>query len=183
MKKVAAKLLTVLRRRREYVRFWEWPDARTKERAIAEELTASLGGRGGPSLFGLRYPAQSPPDIVARDADGRDVGIEVAQLAPRETAWQHGYGQPVFRRWTAREVISTVEERIREADRKKVHGGPYAELLLLILTNEPKICYDDYAEALSEHLFAETRQLTRVYVLFSYDHADRGYRCVELKTR
>jgi hypothetical protein len=94
----------------------------------------------------------------------------------------HEGGQSVYRDWTIEEVIIEIEKRIKENDDKEYHGGPYAGLLLFIQTDEPGICFNDYAERLQSHLFAGTQQLSAVYLLFSYDRTATGFRCALLKT-
>ena len=103
-------------------------------------------------------------------------------MVGEEAERQHKGGQSAYRDWTSEEVINEIEKRIKENDDKKYHGGPYAVLLLLIHPDQPRICFDDYAERLESHLFASPQQLSAVYLLFSYDRAVTGYRCMLLKT-
>jgi hypothetical protein len=181
VEKAVGKLMAILKRQRKSVSFWERPDSKMKKLAIIEEFTASLGGCGGPSLYFPRL-AEVSPDVIAQDAKGRLVGIEVTQLASEEAVRHYEGGQSVLRDWTIEEVISEIEKRIKENDDKKCHGGPYADLLLLIQTDEPTICFNDYAGHLQSHLFAGARQLSAVYFLFSYHRTVTGFRCALLKT-
>ena len=182
MEKAASKLVRILKRQRKSVSFFEWPGSEMKELAILEEFTASLAACGGPSLVAPRHAVKAPPEIIAQDQEGHSVGIEVTHLADQEVAREHEAEQALYRDWTAEEVINEIEKRIRETDRKPYHGGPYADLLLLIDTDEPKICYNDYAESLGSHVFTALQHFTKVYLLFSYDRTGAEYRCMLLKT-
>jgi hypothetical protein len=181
VEKAASKLMRILKRQRRYVSFWEWPDSKMKELAIIEEFVASLTGCGGPSLYAPRFAEEVPPDIIANDAQGRLSGIEITHLAEEAPRQDEGI-EPAFRGWTTEEVIDRIEKRIKEKDGGTYHGGPYADLLLLIHTDEPMICYEDYSERLEYHVFTSLQQLNKVYLLFSYDRAKTGYRCLLLNT-
>ncbi len=178
MEKAAAKLMRILKQQRKYVGFWEWPDSKMKELAIIEEFLASLAGCGGPSLYSPQFAEKVPPDIVANDAQGRMVGLEVTHLS-EEALKRDEEGKAFLRDWTVEEIIEEIEKRIEERDSKTYHGGPYVDLLLLIHTDEPTICYEDYSARLESHVFT-LQQLTKVYLLFSYDRAKTGYRCLRL---
>ena len=87
----------------------------------------------------------------------------------------------VYGDWTRGEVFAAIEERLTDKDRKHFHGGPYNEIQLIIHVDELLIPPSDYVPILSKTSFVECQQITRAFLLFSYDPEIRTYPLVELQ--
>lgn len=126
-----------------------------------------------------------PPDFVAQDKIGDLTAIELTELVSNEAIHRNirvsKLDEHVYRDWSNEEVIAGIEERLADKDRKQFHGGPYKEIHLVIHVDEPVISPSEYVPILSKTSFAARQQISRGFVLFSYDPQVRGYPLVELR--
>jgi hypothetical protein len=115
------------------------------------------------------------PDCIVSDEDGEMIAVEVTELVCEEAIRENQRGNRVYRDWQPTEVVSKLEERLKEKDRKEYHCGPYGKIVVLIYTNEPVICYYDYQTLLAPKQFTDLRQIAEAYLLLSYDPSVRRY--------
>lgn len=157
-------------KQRPYANFFWWHDRSPGGRSIAEcgaakDLFTALGEAG---LGAYRQPRPSGevwPDCIADRADGQIVAIEVTELVDSEVL--EGRASP--RPWTATRLVDAIQNRVTEKDKRAFHGGRYAEVLLLIHTDEDYLQPVETIELIKNTSFRLTHgNLDRAFLLFSY---------------
>ena len=82
---IADELDAIIRVRRKYAAFWEYPDRKVKEWDVVCELLRSMHANGD-----WRYTEKVQsvhdvwPDCVIRDSAGVQVGVEVTEFVDQE---------------------------------------------------------------------------------------------------
>jgi hypothetical protein len=98
-------------------------------------------------------------------------------LVDQETVADGQRGKdPISIEWDRRELVGRLTGIVRRKDTAASSpGGAYAEYLLVVHTDEPEL----HIEALESHLdgfeLPATQQITRVYMLVSFDPRTRSY--------
>jgi hypothetical protein len=157
-------------KQRPWANFFWWHDRSEEGKALAEcsaarDLFASLqqAGRGfysDPNPSGDQWP-----DCVAHRSDDAIVAVEVTELVDYRTLHARTPPQP----WATEKLRETIQNRISEKDGKSFHGGKYAEVILLIHTDEFYLHPTQTIALLRDQAFALPHgNLTRVFILFSY---------------
>ena len=185
---MSAERLEKIRRslQRGYATHFEGPKDTPEERFIVEkfivqEFLHSMKSRGEEKYFDPIRPPSSgdPPDCVVSDRGGNPVAVEVTEFVSRkaiERNWriksdpQKTWQDSIYRRWEPNEVIEEIKRITQKKDGKTFKGGPYAEKILLIFTDEDALISGrfEYAKLLSEQSFGPVKQIDEVYFLFSY---------------
>jgi len=151
-----------------YASFFEWSDKQRKELGIVEELIATLHRSFGLTYHSPRNHQPNPPDCVCLDAEGRLVAIEVTELVSQKAIELVAKGKDVVRNWRPGDLAVATAERLESKDGKKYHGGPYAEIIVALHTDEPLISYE-YAKAELAHAsFGPFNKITSAFLLLSY---------------
>jgi len=167
-----------MKKARKYASFFEWHDKPTKEFGIVEELLQSLSVDG----FTLRDPRiyeQDPPDCVCVDGTEQLVAVEVVELISQEAIERNEKGEEVYFWWKPSDICIEVGKLLARKDAKSFNGGPYAEVAVLIHTDEPALTADAAREALEGVDFGPFNQLTRAFLMFSY-MPGKGYEVLPL---
>ena len=174
------ELIDIIKRQRKHASFFEWPQKDTKELGILKCLIESLKKAGCSSYSDPQSTLKDPPDCVARDNSGKLVGIEISEFVDLKTVRdaQHNKAYPKY--WDKQEVIDRTQSIILKKDRKKIHGGPYSRIILVIFTDETFLDPDDVIPYLKQHEFEKTNQVDDIYFLFSYDPRYNTYPYVKL---
>lgn len=172
-------LIERLKRLRQYGSFFEWPDKSVKELGVVQQFIESVSARGWWMLSDPRPHTPDPPDCVALDAMGNAVALEVVELVSRKAIELTARGERVTCWWSAAGIREAVENLLRSKDCKRYSGGPYADIALVIHTDEPVLMPDDVRDALRGVSFGPFENLTKAYILFSYIPT-KGYEVVEV---
>lgn len=151
------------------------------EKSIVQDLLRSMESRGEAEYYGpiLPPPSGDPPDCIVFDRSGRPVAVEVTEFVsrkaieknlkikrdPRKTWQDH-----VYRDWRPNEVVTKINDIIRNKDGKIFKGGPYTKKILVIHTDEEIFSSRrfEYAEFLQKQSFGPVKQIDEVYFLFPY---------------
>ena len=72
-----------------------------------------------------------------------------------------------------------MDELLARKDRKTFNGGPYADIAVVIHTDEPTLTPDEARDALKHAAFGPFKQVTRAFLLFSY-MPGKGYEVLQL---
>jgi hypothetical protein len=166
---------------REYAPFFEWFDKGRKELGVVEDLVESLKASGVADWRKPRLQHPDPPDCVCVNAFGQFVAVEVVEAVSEEAAELTAKGHSVYRRWNAGEFGSHVARLLRKKDQKTYHGGPYAETVACIFTDEPMLTFDQAAAELIQASFGPFTQLTGAFLLFSYSPHTKSYPVIPIK--
>jgi len=181
MRQDIERLLEIAAKERPYASFFEWPDKDQKELGVVEELVTSLNARAGRHFRNLRPQRPDPPDCICEDADGKAIGVEVSEIVCGIAASRSARGEKVYRVWQPGELTDTIRTRLEEKDKKTFHGGPYASLIVCLFTDEPALTHEIALGELYPQSFGPFRQISEVYLLFSYDPGSKSYPLIPLR--
>lgn len=166
---------------RQYASFFEWYEKGPKELGVVESLVGALSRAHGVYLHSPAEHTPDPPDCVATNARGELVAIEVAEVVCETAARRNAQGKDVYRYWNPGELSEHVERVVLGKDRKVFHGGPYAEVIACLFTDEPALSVEFAAQELTGRVFGPVAQLTSAYLLFSYRPATKSYPAIRLE--
>ena len=173
---------------RPYATYWKWTrrGKAVEELAVARALVDAVGGP--PLEFReLRVQVPDPPDVVGERANGQVAAIELAELVDEKAiavslaALRKGKPEQVVHRyWDQPTLVAAVDQLLGEKDRKKLMGGPYAEYIVLLYTDEYFLRRDEVEQWVGQHVFGGISQATDAYLMLSYDPTIDGYPFVRL---
>jgi hypothetical protein len=166
---------------KEYAPFFEWFDKGQKELGVVEELFESLNATKRTHLHMPRLYRPDPPDCVCENALGERVAIEVSEVVCERAAELTAQGHAVYRRWNHGELATHIARLLCAKDAKTFNGGPYAEIVTCLFTDEPAISSEYASSQLKGPQFGAFKQLTSGFLLLSYDPATKSYPVVPLR--
>jgi hypothetical protein len=181
-----------MKSRRNYASFWQWGEKNIKEREIMRDFLKARDILGLPGYAEVEvckppvgvHPTPSP-DFIARSKTDYVTAVELTELVCQKAIQANILAsrreERVYRDWTQGEVCAAIEERLARKDSKKYPKESYDEVHVVIHVDEPLISPSEYVPFLSKILFAPCQQITRAFILFSYDPMSDGYPCVELQ--
>lgn len=165
---------------RQYASYFEWPEKQGKELGVAEEFVDSLNSENSLGLFELRLQCPDPPDLTCLDANGGRVAIEIAEIVCEDAVRRTAQGEEVLRVWRPGDLASSVSALLHRKDTKTFHGGPFAQTLVCLFTDEPMLTIQAAREELSASTFGPFKQITGAFLLFSYLPATQSYPVIKL---
>jgi len=166
---------------KEYAPFFEWFDKGHKELGVVEELIESLNATKRAHLRTPQLYRPDPPDCVCENASGGCVAIEVSEVVCERAAQLTAQGHEVYRHWNEGELATHVARLLSAKDGKVFNGGPYAEIIVCLFTDEPAISSEYASSQLQDAPFGGFKQLTSGFLLLSYDPATKSYPVVPLR--
>jgi hypothetical protein len=157
--------------------FFAWPDRQLSERGIAEIFSHAVSGEPGFPLSKIRSAPKDPPDCLAIDAQGRSIALEVTELVdPNANAIaKHDRASYVVARWDGEKFAAHVRARLAAKDEKRLTDGPYAEYIVVLHCDEPELDAETVELYASESRFGPLAQISRAFLMLSYDPSRRGY--------
>lgn len=186
-KELIAQIKEAISHSRGYADHFCWPlDRDLEEYGIVKIFTESLDDNG--QLFfdrnSLRERGRGndPPDCEATDLFGNNIGIEVTELVdPVAIEKLKKSGVYEWAEWDKPKIIRAIDERLKVKDRpSKIKGGPYANYIIIMHTDEPYL-NEIYVNSLLKNVIFEKRKLiNRAFLLLSYDPKVKKYPYVEL---
>ncbi len=166
---------------RTYAPFFEWFDKGRKELGVVEELLGSLNQTGRTYFHSPRLQKPDPPDCVCVNGSGAPVAVEVTEVVCQDAARLNAQGKNVMRLWNPGDLAGNVAHRLGEKDGKTYHGGPYAETVACLFTDEPMLTLEQATSELATHQFGPFKQLTSGFLVFSYDPRTKSYPMLALR--
>jgi hypothetical protein len=160
---------------KRYAAYFGDRDREQAELGVAEEVIRSLELGGLRQLTNLSSNRPDPPDCICVNEAGDRVAIEVSEVVCADAARLNAHGHDVYRDWQPGEFCDRISLQLATKDSKQFHGGPYAEIVACLFTDEPIMNSDRVAKELENALFGPFRQLTSAYLVLSYDPATKGY--------
>ena len=164
---------------RRYASFFEWYEKGPKELGVVESLAEALQQIHGVRLHALREYTPDPPDCVAINTKGETVAVEVAEIVCESAARLNAQAHRADRHWRPGELEAHVRRELKDKDDKHFHGGPYAEVIACLFTDEPALLEQARRE-LAGTIFGPIKQLSSAYLLFSYDPGTKSYPAIPL---
>ena len=129
--------------------FFEAQNKNRKELGVVEYLFDAMEKHG---KIVYQFPKNfepDPPDCIAQDLKGRDIGIEVRELTSQQAIEVTLKGDRVYRDWKPADVITQISSIIKVKDEKRFNGGPYYKKLLIIYTDEMVLSFNEYEPILN----------------------------------
>lgn len=166
---------------RTYAPFFDWYDKGRKELGVVEKLLESLTRQTDIVLHSPRLQKPDPPDCVCLNGINDQVAIEVAEVVCQDAARLNAQGNEVMRLWGSGDLSDHIAHRLEEKDKKKYHGGPYSEILACLFTDEPMLTIEQATSELNAHMFGPFKQLTRGYLVFSYEPRTQSYPVLSMR--
>jgi hypothetical protein len=166
-----------------YASFFEWHDRGRKELGIVEELIDALNRTAALQLHSPRAFSPDPPDCICLNSVGAPVAIEVAEVVCEDAARLNAQGSVVVRHWRPGDLTAHVARQLADKDGKRFHGGPYADVIVCLFTDEPLLTAAQARAELGGRSFGAFEQLTAAFLLFSYETASQSYPVIPLALR
>jgi len=155
---------------RRWSNFFWWHDRSDAGKGIAEcgatrDLFAALRESGGPEYSTPRRSGDQWPDCEAENSAGQTIAIEVTELVDSKSLSPGGQPQP----WSEERLIAAIQHRVDAKDARAFHGEKYAEVILLIHTDEFYLELPATIRVLEAVTFERPHgNLSSAYLLFSY---------------
>jgi hypothetical protein len=152
-----------IKKGRKYANFFEGGTKEQKERFVSQEWLNTYGNDNGYNEDTLSSVADEWPDCEIETASGDLCGIEVTELVDRECIQlneQSETEEQFYRRWSDKEVIEALTERLQSKN-TKTHGGKYKKLIVLIHTDEFEILFRDYHDGIEKNIFKCLENMVR----------------------
>jgi hypothetical protein len=172
--------LSLLEGRRKYAAFFELGGKWQKELTVGEELVRALNTEFGYRLEHLELHEPDPPDLACTE-DGQRIALEVTELVCARAVKANEMGNRVYREWRPGEVSAALAALLRRKDSIRLQGGPFAALWLCIFTDEFTLTAEGVAEELAAVRFGPFHQITKAFLLFSYQPGNPTYPVVPLQ--
>jgi len=167
--------------RDRYADFFEAPTKAEKEITVLRALAESMEAAGAIPFERIVWPDPNhAPDCIAT-LGAVSVGVEVTELVCAE-AIRHNVrvrrpclesfqpSEALYARWTPEQLVSAVDASLRGKDTKQI-VGTYDEFAVVLQTDELELSHTFCSRALSGAGFGPFDQLSRAYLLISYDPA------------
>jgi hypothetical protein len=160
---------------REYASFFEWSDRQGAEFGVAESFVASLAAQRNRRYRDLRAYSPDPPDCVCVNEQHELVAIEISEVVCSEAAGRTAKGENVVRVWRPGELREHIARQVATKDAKSFHGGPYAELIVCLFTDEPLLTVEAVRGELEGFSFDRQTQVNAAYLLLSHTPGHQTY--------
>lgn len=168
---------------RRYASFFHWPDRARAELGIVENLATSLAARNERTFSNLECYKPDPPDCIGRNEAGELIAVEVSEVVCVESVRLNQKGTDVYRDWKPGELREHIEHQLDAKDCKQYHGGPYAEIVVCLFTDEMLLTIDFVQRELAHAVFGPFNQITCAYLLISYAPSIASYPVHTLRIR
>ena len=184
---VTRRVAEAIKQQRPYASYWEWPAKPVKEAGVMRDFLEAWENASFPLYASVESVTPDPPDFVATTSTGAMVGIELTELVSEDTiranaqASRAGVSRRYYRDWQPDEVLTAIQARLDDKGSKTFHGGPYQELHVVIHVDEPTLRAGEYRSRLRAVTFTRPAQLSRAFLLFSYDPDEEGCSLIELR--
>ncbi len=177
---MADELRRIVERMRLYAPIREGGTKQQKELGALRDLLESMARGGDSPYLDPRVWQDDPPDCIAETTCGALVAFEVTEFVSQEAIALSEKARPgrkaapkndrmVYRGWDRAGFLERIAAILKEKDSKTFKGGPYAEMVVLIHTDEPLLLRHDCESWLSDRQFGPFQRLTSAYFLCPYE--------------
>ena len=170
---------------RPHAGYFSWETNRgVAEEGVLSEFERCLKQQNALFFSDARHRGANndPPDCEAEDNAGGRVAIEITELVDAASIKAARIGTHLD--WTNWKpiLVTEIEKIIQRKDKPSIlKGGPYAQYVLVIHTDEPWLIVEDARQLLADHTFPPTGLITRAYLLMSYDPIEQQLHCIPMK--
>ena len=186
------ELSALARRSRLYAPLREGGTKGQKELEVLRDLLEGMERDGSATYSQPRLSPFDPPDCIALNSLGELAAFEITEFVSqdaieinekaRSESGAPRIDQRVMAKWSRESLVGQVTALLQAKDEKKYLGGPFAEHVVVIHTDEPLLIRADVEQWLSEASFGPYQQLSGAYFLYSYE-PNRGYPFQSLRLR
>lgn len=169
---------------RSHAGYFAWEANSSIEEAGAVQcFSESLEHKEQSFFHSIKSREIDPPDCEAVNAQGETIAIEVTELVDGNSIANARQNKPIpWEPWSIEKLDQTISDRIKRKDNpKEVNGGPYAEYILLIYSDEPAVLDFDLIEHIKNKCYGPTNLITRAFFLTSYSPWEKCCPYLELK--
>lgn len=168
---IAERIAEALRKQRGYADFYSWPDRDLAEFGVTRSFVESASGEPGAPFSAVqsRGRGADPPDCEAIDAANRRIGIEVTELVDSSAIKIARQQKSYVAQWDQTKTLRMLTDALRKKDSVTLKDPPYHEYFVVIFTGEYLLSFDTVSQWLRDHKFFRPRQITRAYLLLSYE--------------
>ncbi len=174
-------IIKILKSRRKYASFFEWPNKELKEMGIAKSFSNSLMMFFNIRILDLKINSKDPPDIICKDNENKKIALEITEIVCRKSIELNQKGKDVYRQWKLDELVGYVQNSLKDKDRKLFNNGPYDKIYVCLFTDELTLSFYDLKNSLESIYFGEFTKITDAFMLFSYDPGIKQYPLLRLK--
>lgn len=150
-----------------------------KHVCVAGELLASLNRATGVGLHSLAIAQPGPPGYVCANAAGARVALDVDAVVCKEAAEDDSLERVLH----AGALAAHLARLLAEKDGNAYQGGPYSEVVAVLVIDEPTLRLEQAVFELASVAFGPYRQLTSVYLLLPYDSSTMSRPAVPVQLR
>ena len=187
MDEVGRWLIKAAKQNRGYAAYFDFPDKRVKEEALARLLANALMEKGHipKRQTSVISRKDDPPDCEIIVQDGERIGVEITELVDQEAIEEFkrsGDSLTNHSEWSNAKFVDRVSKIVkRKDDPHRVNGGPYDRYILLLHTDEAELNAEQ-VEKMAESLSINTLTIDEVWILVSYDPNRNGYPMIQIST-
>lgn len=165
-----------IRKARGYADFFGWTTNRDlEELGVITSLAESMDPDG--TLFfsqvAIRGRGNDPPDLEAQDKTGHRIAFEVTELVDEDAIKAFKNGRPYgTAEWSETKFIEALEDLLIAKNSRfgKLKDGPYlGGYVVVVFTDEPELPRQKVEHFLTGHLFSQMPNVSRAFLLLSYD--------------
>lgn len=172
--------LLLIGSRRKYAAFFELGGKWQKELTVGEELIRTLNAEFGFVLNSLELYEPDPPDLTCV-LGSELIAIEVTELVCSQAVKANEMGKQVYRNWHPGETAEALKALLSRKDSIKLQCGQVSALWVCIFTDEFTLTPERVAKELSAVRFGPFEQISKAFLLFSYEPGKPTYPVVPLR--
>lgn len=148
-----------------------------RDLSAASEILASINRAAGVGLHSLATAQAFPPAYVCANAAGVPVALDVAGFTRAEAA----HDDPMIRVLHAGALAAHLARILAAQDTKAFQGGPYAEVVTVLVIDEPALTLRQAVFELASVAFGPFRQITSAYLVLPYDSSTMSCPAVPIR--
>jgi len=168
--------------RRKYAAFFEIGDKRQKELTVGEELVRALNSEFGYSLEHLALHDPDPPDLTCQIGKER-IALEVTELVCSKAVEANEMDRQVYREWRPGETAEALGALLHRKDSIKLQSDTFSSLWVCVFTDEFTLTAEHVAQELAAIKFGPFQQISKAFMLFSYQPGRSTYPVIPLQLR
>ena len=179
---------TIKKKRRGYADFFGSEINRDlEEQGVVNALAESLEINA--ALFfsdiSIRGRGNDPPDLEARDTNGRRIAFEVTELVDGSAIQTHKSGRKYdFAEWSREKFLTSLTSLLNAKNKRfiKLKDAPYhGGYVIVVFTDETALPRATVEAYLQGHTFSGISNVNKAFLLLSYDPLIKRYPYFELR--
>lgn len=150
---------------------------------VARELLSSIDRATGVGLHSLEAAQPGQSVYVCANAAGARVALDVDSLIRDETPPVTAQDTPLTRVLHGGVLAAHVNRLLAQKDGKNYPGGPYAEVVSVLVCDDPGLTYEQANFELASVAFGPHQQIASAYLFLPYDPLTMSHPVVPVRLR